>query len=633
MDFTNYQDRKQRLYAGLQQLASIAKNHDMTQAAEALVQEAGGLAQERFHVAVVGMFSRGKSTFVDALLGKRILPTSKNPTTAIISQVTYQDQPEFILYFKDESKPEQHLTEDEFIQLTVPKMADQTDKAQVEAMLHAQDRLESISFAEVKYPLGFCRDGVDLVDTPGMNDTDESRVEITYRYLNQSDAVIMLLAANQILTKSEIEFLQERILNNQIRDVFFIINKKDTLAGAEEEQKVIDFAVQHLKEILPADVPADKNIYLVSSYQALLYRRQASGEELKLKQRMKLPKTFSDTGFEQLEDALNDYLVHDKGERKLQVYLRKAGKHAEDMLATLQSVHEEYEHSMDEILQKIEEMTPKFQRARTEVKAIADDMKTNLSRYRSNVVDQCNLACDNMLGAALQAVDDYEGKIETNRIKAGINNAISREQRKFMNDAMEYQDTIFTAEIGKSQKRLRAIWQDIDMGDPTGDNLPVPMSNYSMNFNVSTGFQMTKEKSDIASYAIGGAIGVALAGAVLPALALGAVAAWCFGVFDDHEEEAKQKIKRSIASQYDDISAKMKRDILRVYEDHCRETAQTLVQLTEQRIGEMERQLNRVLEDKKSKEEEQQAKLASLETSMQDIRGIQGELQKIGVGA
>ena len=90
MDFTNYQDRKQRLYAGLQQLASIAKNHDMTQAEEALVQEAGGLAQERFHVAVVGMFSRGKSTFVDALLGKRILPTSKNPTTAIISQVTYQ---------------------------------------------------------------------------------------------------------------------------------------------------------------------------------------------------------------------------------------------------------------------------------------------------------------------------------------------------------------------------------------------------------------------------------------------------------------------------------------------------------------------------------------------------------------
>ncbi len=446
MDFTNYQEQKQRASISIQQLASIAEKNELKPTAVALQQEAAGLEQEKFHVAVVGMFSRGKSTFVDALLGKRILPTSKNPTTAIISRVTYQDQPEFVLHFKDESKPEQHLSEDEFTHLTVPKMADQTDKAQVEAMLHAQDRLESISFAEVKYPLNFCRDGVDLVDTPGMNDTDESRVEITYRYLNRSDAVIMLLAANQILTKSEIEFLKERILNKQIRDVFFIINKKDTLAGAEEEQKVIDFAVQHLKEILPADVSADKNIYLVSSYQALLYRRQAHGEELKLKQRMKLPKSFSDTGFGQLEDALNEYLVHDKGERKLQVYLRKAEKHAEDMLKTLQGVYEEYGHSMDEILQKVEEMTPKFQRARTEVKSIADDMKTNLTRYRSNVVDQCNLACDNMLGVAIQAVDDYKGKIETNRIKADINNAISREQRKFMADAMEYQNTIFTAE-------------------------------------------------------------------------------------------------------------------------------------------------------------------------------------------
>lgn len=47
------------------------------------------IVDDQFQLVVVGMFSRGKSTFIDALLGKRLLPTSKKPTTAVISKVIY----------------------------------------------------------------------------------------------------------------------------------------------------------------------------------------------------------------------------------------------------------------------------------------------------------------------------------------------------------------------------------------------------------------------------------------------------------------------------------------------------------------------------------------------------------------
>lgn len=69
-----------------------------------------------------------------------------------------------------------------------------------------QDFLNQIDFADIAYPLDICRDNVEIVDTPGINDVNQNRIEITYRYLNQADAVIMLLSSTQALSRSEVDF-------------------------------------------------------------------------------------------------------------------------------------------------------------------------------------------------------------------------------------------------------------------------------------------------------------------------------------------------------------------------------------------------------------------------------------------
>ncbi len=136
-----------------------------------------------------------------------------------------------------------------------------------------------------------------------MNDVNKTRIELTYQYLCKADAVVMLLAADQMLSISEVEFLRERILSRQIKDVFYIINRKDTLSGPEEESKVIAFAKRNLEEIIPSELSGELRIFLLSSYQALLFRRQENGDELTAKQLTKIPMDFADTGFPEFEKS------------------------------------------------------------------------------------------------------------------------------------------------------------------------------------------------------------------------------------------------------------------------------------------------------------------------------------------
>ncbi|HEY6794419.1 MAG TPA: dynamin family protein, partial [Kineosporiaceae bacterium] len=64
------------------------------------------LAGDGFQVMVVGDFKRGKSTFVNALLGQRILPVKATPTTAVITQVRFSEEAAAFLYRVEGEEPE-----------------------------------------------------------------------------------------------------------------------------------------------------------------------------------------------------------------------------------------------------------------------------------------------------------------------------------------------------------------------------------------------------------------------------------------------------------------------------------------------------------------------------------------------
>lgn len=443
-----YVESKETLFTYSKYLKELGKKYDLRISIQDIEGIETRLVDDRFQLVVVGMFSRGKSTFVDALLGKRLLPTSKKPTTAVISKITYGDEPTFFIHYKDESLS-QEISEDEFFNLTASNT--EGDEA-------AESEIERISCAEVQYPLSFCQHGVELVDTPGTNDLNQARVEITYEYLNKADAVIMLLAADQALSIGEVEFLKERIIKNQISDIFFIVNRKDTLSGPEEESRVLAFIKDNLLRIVGSSFSEKLHIHLVSSYQALLFRRQLNGESLSGKQQMKLPNNFENTGFPAFEEDLAHFLEVDKGQVKLRRFSSLLAKQVHIIKSLLRDKQDIILHSTDDLDDSIYEIKKSIKNAKGLVNDIVRDIQLDFSQSKLLVLDRCKIASVKIPNQLKNAIGNYWGEYDSKEIQDFIKNEFETARRHIIDEVSAYQDTIVQKACQKAEGKIKKLF-------------------------------------------------------------------------------------------------------------------------------------------------------------------------------
>jgi small GTP-binding protein len=214
------------------------------------------LEEERFALVVLGEFNHGKSTFVNALCGAPILPAGITPTTATINHLIYADKPSAVAYLTDDKT----------------KKVD--PKALGDWVTIEGKEVGHVRYVEIGWPAEILRDKVTLVDTPGVNDINEQRAEITYSYIPRADAVLFLLDGAQVLKQSERAFLEQRILRRSKDKLIFVLGKIDLLAPDEREQ-----ALAYCRENL-ARVVAEPVIFPVSAKRALdkdPAQRDASG--------------------------------------------------------------------------------------------------------------------------------------------------------------------------------------------------------------------------------------------------------------------------------------------------------------------------------------------------------------------
>jgi GTP-binding protein EngB required for normal cell division len=227
---------KREIVARFQQLAELADGVGMiTLARDIRTTRIPKLESERFHLVVLGEFNHGKSTFVNALLGADILPTGITPTTASINHVVWAPTPTArVVLITGESK---------FLEPSQLK----------EWVTVAGGHASEVAFVELGYPSPLLTNQVVLVDTPGVNDLNEQRAEVTYGYVPRADAVVFLLDAGQALKDSEREFLRSRVLESARDRLIFVLGKMDMLS-ADERVAVLDYVTTGLASMMPEPV-------------------------------------------------------------------------------------------------------------------------------------------------------------------------------------------------------------------------------------------------------------------------------------------------------------------------------------------------------------------------------------------
>ena len=192
------------------------------------------LRTNRFNLVVMGAFKRGKSTLINALLGEAVLPTAIVPLTSVVTILGYGDQLSIQVHFQNGETRE--ISKEELVTYITEKGNPQNRKG--------------VREVEIAYPSDYLKDGVRIIDTPGVGSVYTHNTDVAYNYLPQVDAAIFVVTVDPPLSHSEQEFLQD--IREYVHKVFFVLNKIDYVEEAEQKE-ALDFTVQVLQTNLATD--------------------------------------------------------------------------------------------------------------------------------------------------------------------------------------------------------------------------------------------------------------------------------------------------------------------------------------------------------------------------------------------
>ncbi|MEO8748777.1 MAG: dynamin family protein [Allobranchiibius sp.] len=242
------------------------------------------LAEDRFTLAVVGQFSRGKSTLMNAILGAAYLPTGVLPMTSVITTVRYGSRLRATFKRRGQMLP-----------VTVP-LAEVSALIAQNSSTRAQLQVTDVT---IELPVELLRLGFAFVDTPGIGSQIGLNTATTRQFLPQADAVIFVTGFDSPLTEAEMTLLRE--VGGTGNPLYLVINKRD-LVSVESCAEVMEFVSQAVNDIAPTPAP---RVFGLSALQALQARESADTPLL------------GASGLREFESSLTTFLVAQKSSQFL----------------------------------------------------------------------------------------------------------------------------------------------------------------------------------------------------------------------------------------------------------------------------------------------------------------------------
>lgn len=373
------------------------------------------IENDSFTVAVVGEFKRGKSTFINALLGQEILPSDILPCSATLNRVTYGLKPSVKVIYKNEREEE----------IPIEQMMGYVTKLTPESEALATTIKEAI----VYYPVHYCQQNVEIIDTPGLNE-DENMTAVTLSVLPKVDAAILVIMAQAPFSEYERDFLENKLLTQDLGRVLFAVNAIDRVNVPEDRERVVKSVASRIKKyvIQRAEQQYGKNseeyklylkkigepkIFGISAYQAIKAKIQND------------PELLIQSCFPMFEQALEKFLTEDRGAILLQVPVNRAITSAAEILKLINIQI----HALD---MKKEEFTAAYESAITEITTLrqrkaeelnkideaAERAKNSVRPLLGQLENELKLAAERIIAATpIQAIDLDKSNIDAFREK------------------------------------------------------------------------------------------------------------------------------------------------------------------------------------------------------------------------
>lgn len=442
-DYATYQSMVSQVSASLLELEKVCRRLKLEENAKNLKKSREKLADHKFAVGIMGEFKRGKSTVINSLLEKEIMPADIMPSTATMNRVTYDLQPHAELQMMDGSVK------------SVP--VDQLKNYVTKLTGESERMAANINEAVVYYPCKFCQNGVDIIDTPGLND-DERMNKICEEVIPKLDAVIMVITPDSPFSMSESEFVRSKLLASDLGRLIFVINKIDTIQDAEDRVRVVEGIKQKIQTSVlekMADIYGKDSreyndaklklgsirVYPISARNALEGKQKGDHQMI------------DESGTIPFEEVLTRMLVEERGALELAGPLNaiqhtsiEVAKAAETQKRALELSSEEFTVRQQTALQEIKELRQKKKEERDRLTNRAVNIKAQLETKVAGFYSQLEKKL-------CEVVDDTAIDTKTLQNQAGQETAAEK-LKKAVSDEMQSSMSLLSERIQISLEKM-----------------------------------------------------------------------------------------------------------------------------------------------------------------------------------
>lgn len=322
-----------------------------------------------FKLLIMGKFSSGKSSFINVLLGEKLLPVKALPTTALITEIYYGREKKVIMYprpgkWKGGNEPfeiEPSLTE-------IAKYSTLNNKSGINTK--EANRVDSCFEKMVVYwPLEMLKDGVSIIDSPGTDDP-YSNDYIVEEYVPKADAILYCINGMQAYSMNDKNTLAR--LNSRGFKPIIVTTYFDVVTDGLSDEEITDFLDTTYSSFYSNHTTKDCCHY-VNSLLGLHGKEQNIHSEL------------VESGYFELEKFLGEYLTEYKGKEKIsivtsrtKIYNENQKKQIKNIIANLGVPQQEFEKRMADAEKKLEQ-------AKLQGELLTREFKLELKSARAEV--------------------------------------------------------------------------------------------------------------------------------------------------------------------------------------------------------------------------------------------------------
>lgn len=462
--YASYKETVENLTGSLETLLKLSDEIALVNTAKSIEETIEKAKDEHFEVAIVGEFKRGKSTLINALLGEEVLPADVLPATATLNRVTYSKEPYVQVEYKN----------GESEKVDINRLEDYVTKLTIES----EERAETVKEATVYYETEFCKNNVDIIDTPGLND-DEQMTNVTLSIIPKIDAAVFVISANSPFSQFEKEFLEKKMLTSDVGRIIFVVNCFGTFSQ-EDENKIVETVRTRIGRYV---MEKAKKVMGEDSREFAVYKRKIGTPRVigVYAKRALTAKTIGsqelleESNFPEFEKALETMLTKERGVITLQILANKITNSGTEILRSivmqenaLMMANDEFMEKYDQAIKEIDEIRNKkrqeFVKINDAANQVFDNLKPVLDSYwvkieetAMEVIDNFQMSSDDFKRDQLKLctaklTDKIKESIETRaqiiceQIQNSINAAVSVEAERLQ----EFEDEFF-ASVSKIQ--------------------------------------------------------------------------------------------------------------------------------------------------------------------------------------